>query len=190
MAYALIGPSGAPQPAAVVILHRALHMSRSTGAFLERWLRETNDPEIFAGLSLQLADERRHFRLLTNEMKRLTGAPASPGPDLISDRPFLEAADAKSDLNRICIIHHGVKAFTLDRYSHLIPIVDRPLALVLDQTARDLERHVRWADIRLARHSSEDQRRQHRLLIERIHHMLEVSWSKEWTRLTHTYGTG
>ncbi len=172
------------QTALIQVLGRVLQTGRNTAAYLEQWLRETGDAEIYAGISVQLADERRHLRLLSEQLRRLTRRVGSFEEAQTPPRPFLEAQGATDDLRRVCIIHHGVKAFVLDRLGHLVPLVDSELAGVLMGTARDIERHIRWADVRLARNRDPVERRQLALLAERIQHMQAVAWSKDWARIS------
>jgi len=176
-----------PPPSRTVvvdILTRLWQTKRNTIAFFEQWLRETKDGDIYAGLSVQLADERRHLRLLSDEIRALSGHAAGVGAEKAVSRPFLEARSMRDDLRRICIIHKGVKAFTVDRCGHLLRIVEPRVARLLEQIAHDEDRHIQWADIRLSRRLNQEERRQYGLLVERIDHMLTVSWSKDWTQIT------
>ncbi len=184
MGFALTNNPGPSRESVSEVLNRVQQTARSMVTFLETWIRDTRDAEIHAGLSVQLADERRHLRLLTGELRRLTRSANRNRAEAAALRPFLEAQAATLDIHRICIIHRGVKAFTLDRLGHLIPLVDIELASVLEQVAQDYERDIRWADIRLVRHQNPTDLRQFTLLSERAQHMLEVAWSRDWARIT------
>lgn len=168
----------------VDVLTRLWQTERNTIALFEQWLRETRDSDVYAGLTVQLADERRHLRLLADEIRALSGHPAGVGAEKASSRAFLEARTVHDDLRRICIVHKGIKAFTVDRCGHLLPIVEPRVARLLEQIARDQERHVQWAEIRFSRRLTRDERRQYGLLIERVEHMLALSWSKDWSLIT------
>jgi hypothetical protein len=164
------------------VLNRLWQTKRNNVLLFEKWMRDTRETEIAAGLNVQLADERRHLRLIGEEIKRLTGRPA--GVDRAAPRPFVEAQAATDDLHRLCIIHGGVKRFVRDRCCLLVSFVDARLARVLEQVARDEDRHVRWADIRVSRLLARDDPRACQQLMERIQHMLEVTWGKDWAEAT------
>ena len=67
--------------------------------------------------------------------------------------------------------------------SRLIPLVDAGLGRVLEQITRDEERHIRWADIRLARILDEDERRACKQLMDRVGTMLDSVWPKPWLEI-------
>jgi hypothetical protein len=146
----------------------------------EKWLSKTSDAEIRAGLQLQLVDERRHLRILSEEIKRLGGSIAAQARDNVLTRPFALVQAQPTDLYRLSTFHHGIKAFTLDRCGHLLPMVDEKLARILEQIARDEERHIRWADIRVSRILQSDEVRQVKQLIEKMELMLEPLWPRPW----------
>jgi hypothetical protein len=61
-----------------------------------------------------------------------------------------------------------------------VPYVDRCLAEVLEALARDEERHIRWADVRLQRLLTHDKMRECNLLLGRVWHNLETAWGRQW----------
>ena len=137
--------------AVVKVLEYFCQTKACSVAFLDRWLKETKETDVRVGLTQQLVDERRHLRLLTEEL-RLRGIKMSAGhQDARLTRLFEETKALNTDLHRICSYHRGIKAFTLNRCGALMSVVDERLSSVMDQVARDEERHIRWADIRLAR---------------------------------------
>jgi hypothetical protein len=168
--------------ALVEVLQRLYQTKLRSGLFLAQWLRDTHDAEIRAGLETQLADERRHARLLGDELRRL-----APKLDLVgqsaASRPFSEFGELRSDLHKLCAFHRGVKAFTLNRCGHLTPLVEPRLSLLLDQIAREEERHIRWADIRLARLLTHEEMRACNLLMGRVWAILEAGWERTWRDL-------
>jgi hypothetical protein len=152
--------------------------------FLGCWLKETQETDVRVGLTQQLVDERRHLRLLTEELRQ-RGVKISAGRrDARLNRLFDETNTLNTDLHRICAYHRGIKAFTLNRCGALIPVVEERLAALLDQIARDEERHIRWADIRLARLLVHSEMRSANLLMSQVWAVLEAVWEKPWRRVT------
>jgi len=155
----------------------------------EKWLGKTVDAEVKAGLQRQLIDERRHLRLIGDEIKRLGGSIATLARENRLGRPFAFVMTQSSDLHRLSAYHRGIKIFTLNRCGYLIPHVDINLARTLEQIILDEERHIRWADMRISRvlHSdtfsqvlNSDEVRQCKLLMEKVETMLEAAWPKPW----------
>ena len=152
------------------------HTKLKSVRFVELWLQETHDLGIKAGLATQLVDERRHLRLLTEEIKRRTSQLHLT--DRTMGRPFHEYGPLASDLDRLCVLHRGIKAFTIDRCGHILPFVEPGLVLLFEQITREDERHIRWADIRLARLLTRDEMRRCDLLIGRVWTNLASGWEK------------
>jgi rubrerythrin len=150
---------------------------------LEKWLAKTGDLDIKAGLKAQIEDERRHLRILSDEIKRLGGRLGGPSGEQFFDRPFVIVQAQGKDAQRLATFYYGIKAFTLDRCSKLIPFVDLALSRTLEQIAREEDRHIRWAELRLQRLLDVDEARQCKMLVERMEATLEAVWSKPWQRL-------
>jgi hypothetical protein len=151
---------------------------------LEDWIRRTNDRQLRAGLETQLIDERRLIRLLSDEIRRLGGRPSTAQRDKPIARPFAVTEGLTSDLHRLCAYYRGIKAVTLYRCGQMMPLVDPAVALVLDRVARDDERHIRWADLRLNRLLTYDELRSANLLTGRIRSAMEAAWEKPWREVT------
>ncbi len=166
------------------VLEYFCHTKARSLVFLDHWLKATKETDIRVGLTQQLVDERRHLRLLTEELRQRGVKFAVARKDARLTKLFDETGALSTDLHRICAYHRGIKAFTLNRCGHLIPVVEQRLASVLDQVARDEERHIRWADIRLARLLVHSEMRSSNLLMSRVWGMLEAAWEKPWRRVT------
>ena len=157
---------------------------------LEGWIPRAHDFEVKAGLTTQLADERRNLRLLGDEIKRRGGRQAATTLDQILNKPFAIVLTQPDDLARVAAFHHGIKKYTATHCGRLMSYVDPGLARVLEQVMRDEERHQRWADIRLARISRGYSGRYHDAVVLRIEEAMEAVWSKPWRRLTMTRAHG
>jgi hypothetical protein len=146
---------------------------------IEDWIAETRDAEVVAGLTNQLIDERRHLRLVGDQIRRFGGRFHAIQSDGIA-RAFAEAKANRADVQRLFAFHRGIKAFTLDRCSHLMPYVDAALAQTLERIAQEEERHIRWADLRLQRLLTHDKMRDCNLLLGRMQSTLESVWGRSW----------
>jgi rubrerythrin len=141
------------------LLSRLWQTKLKSITLLEKWFAKTSDLDIKAGLKAQIEDERRHLRILSDEIKG-------------------------KDSQRLSAFYYGIKAFTLDRCSKLIPFVDDALSRTLEQIAREEDRHIRWAEFRLGRLLDTEEARQCKLLVERMEATLEAVWAKPWQRLS------
>jgi hypothetical protein len=184
MAYALSSKRDTDPELILDLLSRLWQTKLKSITALEKWQAKTVDAEIKAGLYLQLIDERRHLRLLGDEIKRLGGRMANLARENFVTRPFVIFEVQPNDLLRLSALHYGIKAFTHSRCNHLLRLVDTRLARALEQISSDEERHIRWADIRIARLESSDDILPRYLLNGRMQAMLEAAWSKPWRALT------
>ncbi len=157
---------------------------------LEGWIPRAHDFEVKAGLNTQLADERRNLRLLGDEIRRRGGRQAATTLDQILNKPFAIVLTQPDDLARVAAFHHGIKRYTAMHCGRLMSFVDPSMARVLEQVMRDEERHLRWADIRLARTSRGYSGRYHDAVVLRIEEAMEAVWAKPWRRLTLTRVNG
>ena len=181
MAYMAMKKQQEPSKDVVLqLLNRLWQTKFRSITVVEKWMAKTTDAEIKAGLQMQLVDERRHLRILSDEIKRLGDSIASQARDNVLSRPFAIVQAQSTDLYRLSTFHHGIKAFTLDRCGHLLPMADAALARIIEQIARDEERHIRWADIRLSRVLHSDEVRACKQLVERMERMLEPLWPRPW----------
>ena len=153
---------------------------------LEEWIPRATDFEVKAGLTTQLADERRNLRLLGDEIRRRGGRQAAHMLDQILNKPFAIVMTQPDDLSRVAAFYQGIKAYTATHCGRLTSFVDPGLARVLEQVMRDEERHLRWAEIRLARTRGVYAGRQHDAVVRRIDEAMEAVWAKPWRRLTLT----
>ena len=159
---------------------------------VEKWMAKTTDFEIKAGLKMQLADERRHLRILGDEIKRLGGRISGSQADQLLERPFALIQAQSSESQKLSAFYRGLKAYTVDRCSRLLPMVDRTLARTLEQISREEEGHIRWADIRLARIRDVSERREVEFLVDRMEKAMEAVWTKRrlWLTPHHTTVAG
>jgi hypothetical protein len=171
------------QDAVLDVLEILWETKRQSIALIETWLTLTKDAEIKAGLATHLTDERRHFRFLGEEIKR-RGGRLGTGMEHLLRRPFSLALGQPEDALRLAAFYGGIKGFTLQRCDHMLPGLDHSLAMTLEKIAREEERHLRWADIRLRRVHGIQERRQCEATQEQIEACLEAIWSKAWRRLT------
>lgn len=172
-----------PRDVILEVLEYLWETKRQSIALLERWLAMTPDQELKVGLATHLAEERRHFRLLAEEIKRRAGRPGV-GLEPLLRRPFALAMAQTRENRRVCAFYRGIKGFTIQRCGHLIPVVDAGLARTLEQIAREDERHLRWAEIRLSRIRDVQEKRQCGVLLEEVEAALELVWLRPWRRLT------
>jgi hypothetical protein len=179
-----VSTNGDPSRAVVLeILQRLWQTKLNSIALLERWRSETQDTEIQAGLASQVIDERRHTTMIGEEIRRLGGRIGGQvGRDAVG-RIFADAESNRDDVQRMFALYRGVKAYTVDRCSHLMPYVDTALAQTLDRLTRDEVRHIRWADVRLERLLTHDKMRECNLLLGRVWSSLEFAWGKQWRQL-------
>jgi rubrerythrin len=165
------------------VLQRLWQTKLSSIALIEQWARETSDPDIQAGLRRQLVDERRHLRMIGEQLRRLgTPITAEGSRDAIL-RPFLEVKVRQEDWQRLFLYYQGIKVFTINRCNQLVTAVAPAVAQALDQIARDEERHVRWAEVRLERFLTSERARESQFLLARIRASLEASWGKPGRQL-------
>ena len=169
------------------ILQRLWQTKLNSIALLERWRSETRDAEIQAGLAGQIVDERRHATMVGEQIRRLGGRIGGQAAKDAASRVFSEAAADREDVRRLFAVYRGVKAYTVDRCSHLMPYVDVALAQTLDHLTRDEERHIRWADLRLQRLLTHDKMRECNLLLNRVWSGLETGWGRQWRQLRAAY---
>lgn len=183
MGYALEQDKKYPPQAVIGVLDRLWQTKYLSIVLLEDWIRRTRDVETRAGLETQLIDERRHLHILSDELRRLGGRPSANQRDKPLGRPFAVTTALTADLHRFAAYYSGIKTVTLNRCYHLIPIVEVALSVALERIARDEERHIRWADIRLARLLTYDDIRTTNLLSGRIRAAMEAAWEKPWREL-------
>ena len=179
MRYALAN-STISEEALCEILTRLWQIKLRSIDLMERWYQAASDTEIRAGLGVQLGDEWRHRRLLSEELRRRTGRPlrrsimSSPGLLLVQAQPTYAL--------KVCAFYRGIKASTNQRYYKLLWSANPSLLAVLEQIIQDDERCLRWADMRLAGMSGEDVRRCTQLL-SRMSQVMRAVWLRPWRNL-------
>ena len=167
--------SRSPDPV-MEVLARIYQTKLRSVSLLEEWIPRTTDFEVKAGLQSHLAEERRHLRMLGDEIKRRGGRYATTTLDQVLSKPFALVMAQPDDLSRVRAFHYGIKASCASHCSRLIPLVDVGLGRVLEQVTRDEERHIRWADIRLARSSGVLAGRQFDAALARVEAAMEAVW--------------
>ncbi len=180
MRYAF-GNSTISEEALCEILARLWQIKLSSIDLIDRWYRTSSDTGIRAGLSVQLADERRHHRLLSEELRRRTGRPPTT-VDYVVTKAFALVQAQPTEAMKVCAFYRGIKASTNQRYYRLLWSADANLLGVLEQIIQDDERGVRWAEIRLNGMSHEDMRRC-TLLLTRMSQMMRAVWLRPWRNL-------
>jgi hypothetical protein len=174
---------GASEDPVIEILARLWQTKVRSVELLEEWQKRATDRDVQAGLRLQLADERRHQRILSDEIRRRGGRHGAVVVDQVLNKPFAIVKAQSSDTARVAGFHHGIKHFTTVRCARLIPMVDPALAHILEQITRDDDRHLRWADIRLSRTISAVGARQYEPMLRLIEQAMEAVWAKPLRRL-------
>ena len=146
--------------------------------FLDQWREDSSDADLKVGLKSHLEDERRHLRLIGEEIIRLGGRVSSDRRESLVSRAYELARAQEGDLYKLIACYGGIKLFTMRRIGQLVPFVERGAGELLDRIACDEERHVRWADIRIERLMTPQDTRKRSLLTDRMEQMLEAVWQK------------
>ena len=184
MSFALRSNNQPVREATLEVVQRLWRTKLKSITLLEKWLAKTPDLDVKAGLKTQLEDERRHLRMLGDEVARLGGRLQGSTLDKVLERPFAIIQAQASDAYKLSAFYHGIKAYTVERCGRMIPFVDQTLALTLEQISRDEQGHIRWAEIRLERVTDLHEQRQLEFLIDKMEKLLEAIWSKSWIKLT------
>jgi hypothetical protein len=149
---------------------------------LERWSTTATEYDVKAGLGTQLIDERRHLRLLADEIKRRGGRQPSI-VDHVVTKAFTLVQSQPNDQFKLCAFHRGIKAPVNQRCYQLIKLGDAQLTALLEQILPDEERHLRWADTRLRSMSGEEVRRCNAML-EKLYGAMDAVWRRPFRALT------
>lgn len=165
------------------VLSRLWQVKVRSVELMEAWAASAKDFEIKSGLKAQVNDERRHARLLAEELKR-RGYRHSNTLDFVVTKAFALVQAQPSDIFKVCAFHRGIKGLTRERCYRLVPMVDSGLSELLQQILHDEDRHLRWADLRLARSLSGEGIRQCNAVLQKMGEAAEAIWSKPWRRLT------
>ena len=167
----------------LVVLDRLWQTKIQGVAFLDQWSKVSKDAELTAGLKTHLEDERRHLRLIGEEIIQLGGRVASDRRDSVIGRAYDLARGQDGDLYKLTVCYRGVKLFTMRRCGQAASFLEPKTGKLLDRIASDEERHVRWSDIRIQRLMRPADMRQCNLLTDRVDKMLDSVWHKSWTEL-------
>jgi hypothetical protein len=163
------------------ILTRLWQIKLQSIDLLEGWYRTASESDVRAGVSVQLADERRHRRLLVDEIKRRSGRQPS-AVDRVVTKAFALAQAQPTDTLKLCAFYRGIKASTNQRYYKLLWCADIDLLDVMEQIIQDDERHLRWADFRLSGLSGDEVRRCN-VLLQRMSNIMRAVWLRPWRNL-------
>lgn len=155
-------------------------------ALIDFWSDRSKDADIRSGLHMQLEDERRHLRLIGEEIRRLGGRVSSERREGPVARAFGLIRSQATDLRRLCCYYRGVKLTTHSRTSQLVQAVEPATGALMGQIARDEERHIRWADIRISHQMTAAEMRECNLLVDRMDTMVDASWQKVWLDVVRT----
>jgi hypothetical protein len=104
-------------------------------------------------------------------------------------RAFALVRSQGSDLLRLCAYYRGIKLATHNRANQFVPYIEGPASSLLAQISRDEERHIRWADIRIAHQMKPANLRECNSLVTRMEQLLDPAWQKLWLDLMRG-GTG
>jgi hypothetical protein len=162
------------------VLDRLWQIKIQSIALVAFWTGKSKDEDIRSGLQMQLEDERRHLRLIGEEIRRQGGRVSSERREGTVGRAFGLIKSQATDLRRLCCYYRGIKLTTHSRASQLQQAVEPSVAELLGQIARDEERHVRWADIRISHLMTAAEMRECNHLVDRMDAMIDASWQKLW----------
>ena len=168
------------------VLDRLWQTKVQSISLIDFWSGKTKDADIRSGLHMQLEDERRHLRLIGEEIKRLGGRVSSERREGPVVRAFGLIRSQNQDLFRLCAYFRGIKLTTHSRTSQLVQAVEPSIAALMSQIARDEERHIRWADIRINHQMKAGDMRECNQLMDRMDAMVDASWQKLWLEVVRT----
>ncbi len=183
MAASHLAQGSALEDPVIEILARLWQTKVRSVELLDEWQRRASDRDIKAGLKLQINDERRHQRILSDEIRRRGGRHGAVIVDQVLNKPFAIVKTQSDDTARVAAYYNGIKRFTATRCARLIPMVDPALGHILQQIMQDEDRHLRWADIRLARSISPVLMRQYDPMMKLIEQAMDGIWAKPLRRL-------
>lgn len=170
----------------LAVLDRLWQTKIQSISLIESWRKESKDADLRSGLGAQLEDERRHLRLAGEEIKRLGGRVTTERREGTVGRAFSAVRAQSTDLLRLCAYYRGIKLATHSRTSQFIQVVETRTGSLLDMIARDEERHIRWADIRMAHQMTAADMRECNLLMDKMSGIVEAAWQKLWLDLVRT----
>lgn len=183
-------PAGSTDPVSEIVARLWQSKLRSI-SLLEDWLPQVADFSIRAGLQAHLAEERRHQRLFGAEISRRNNRQTAAAAGTVLDKPFAIVREQTDDIARVKLFHQGIKASTVLYSARVMPYLDSSLARVLEQVTRDEERHIRWAEIRLASSETPKSSRELDPAMREMQAAMDAVWSRPWRRLTQSgYGIG
>jgi hypothetical protein len=173
-----------PESAICEILTRLWQIKLRSIELMERWYQTATDIEVRAGLSVQLSDEWRHRRLLSDEIRRRTGRHPT-AVDHVVTKAFALVQAQQTDMMKVCAFYRGIKASTNQRYYRLLWSADIELLDVLEQIIQDDERHLRWADFRLSGLSGRDVAACN-VLLDKMSGVMRAVWLRPWRTMSHS----
>ena len=168
------------------VLDRLWQTKIQSISLIDFWSNRSKDEDIRSGLHMQLEDERRHLRLIGEEIRRQGGRVTTERREGTIARAFGLIRSQATDLRRLCCYYRGIKLTTHSRACQLQQVSEPPLADLLDQIASDEERHIRWADIRIAHLMKAVDMRDCNQLVDRMDAMVDASWQKLWLEVVRT----
>ncbi len=171
------------QSPVLAILDRLWQIKSQSIALITYWHAQSNESDVRSGLMVQLEDERRHLRLIGEEIRRLGGRISTERREGTVGRAFGLIRAQSTDLKRLCAYYRGVKLATHSRTSQLVQVVEPITATLMGQISRDEERHIRWADIRISHQMKPADVRDCNVLMDKMDATIEGSWQKLWLDL-------
>jgi hypothetical protein len=174
--------SGLSAEALCEILTRLWQIKLQSVDLLDRWHETARDSDIRAGIGAQQSEERRHTRLLGDELKRRSGRQPST-VDHVVTKAFALVQAQPNDAMKACAFYRGIKTSTNQRSYKLLAHADLELLEALERIIHDDDRTLRWADLRLRSLSAEDVRRCNELL-HRMDETMQAVWSRPWRHLS------
>jgi hypothetical protein len=174
--------SGLSAEALCEILTRLWQIKLQSVDLLDRWHETARDSDIRAGIGAQQSEERRHLRLLGDELKRRSGHQPST-VDHVVTKAFALVQAQPTDTLKACAYYRGIKTTTNQRFYKLLAHADLELLEALERIIHDDERTLRWADIHLRTLDADDVRRCNALL-QKMDETMQAVWSRPWRHLS------
>ncbi len=116
----------------LVILDRLWQTKIQSVAFLDQWRENSNDADLQAGLKAHLEDERRHLRLIGEEIIRVGGRVTSDRREGPVGKAYDVAWSQEPDLYRLISCYRGIKLLTMRRCGQLVSLVEPGVGELLD----------------------------------------------------------
>lgn len=128
---------------------------REAAGFIGSWLRDTPEPEAFFGLCRQVADEGRHWKLITSHLESLGTSMAGwePEPEWIAwVREFYASGD--DTLERIAAHNITGEIGVMNAFEGLLPRLPEDTRRVMDKIIPDEAFHIALGRMVVSRYAT------------------------------------